>query len=204
MLASLQPRRAVALVIALATALYAFLLQLSIAAGLKPIQVIRDLAQTCRTPIGVGLLPNLGVLLWSAATVLPLFVVLVGLVRPSRWRQLLLTGGALSALLTLDDFFLLHDRYIGPTFLYLLYAVLAVTLLLRYRDLLGQAGALMFLAAAVFLGASVGIDELQEVLPNAYYSRSQIVEEGAKFIGIACWCAFWWQASATAAKLKTP
>jgi hypothetical protein len=192
-----------AVTVALAAATYALLLRLSTAGGLKPIRVIRDLAQTCRTPIGVGLLPNLGVLLWTAATALPLFVAFSGLAASGRWRQLLLLGGALSALLTLDDFFLLHDRYIGPTFLYLLYAALALTILVRFRDLLGQAGAGLFLAAAVFLGLSVGIDVVQDVLPLAY-TQSQILEEGAKFVGIACWSAFWWRASATAAKLKTP
>ena len=45
----------------------------------------------------------------------------------------LLCGGAFSLLLCLDDMFLLHDRYIGSTFLYSLYAVFALLILFRFR-----------------------------------------------------------------------
>ncbi len=182
---------------------YVLLVRLSIAAGLEPIHVIRDLAQPCDTPIGVGLMPNLGVLLWMAAAAIALFTAFSGLVEHPRWRGLLILGGSLSLLLTLDDFLLLHDRHIGPTFLYGLYAVLALAILLRQHDLLRQCGgAASFLAAAVLLGSSVLIDATQESWPFRY-QHLQLVEEGAKFVGIACWLLFWWQASSFAAKLRS-
>jgi hypothetical protein len=194
--------RLLALVVVAAIVFYSLLLRISVNAGIEPIAVIRDLSQTCKTPIGVGLMPNLGVLMWMAAAAVPLFAVGSGLVGQPRWRRLLLLGGALSLLLTVDDFLLLHDRYIGPTFLYLLYAVLAIWILFGFRDLLVESGGvLIFFSAAVFLGTSVILDELQELLP-AGYEQVQFFEEGAKFIGIACWLLFWWQASAFAARLR--
>ena len=41
---------------------------------IKPILVIRDLAQTCGYPIGVGMISNLGILLWVSAAAITLFV----------------------------------------------------------------------------------------------------------------------------------
>ena len=45
------------------------------------------------------------------------------------------------------------------------------------------------------LGASIGIDQFQHDLPFKY-ETVQLVEEGAKFLGIATWVLYWWQASA--------
>ena len=51
---------------------YATSLSLSSLAGIKGQLVLRDLAQTCSTPAGVGLLSNLGYLLWLAAAAVAL------------------------------------------------------------------------------------------------------------------------------------
>lgn len=181
---------------------YVLALLLSGAAGIGTELVIRDLAQTCGQPLGVGLLSNLGYLLWISAAAIALFTALsgVGAVR-GRERQLLISGGLFSLLLCLDDMFLLHDRYIGSTFLYSLYAIFALLILFRFRAQVQALGGGSFLLAVVLLGSSVMLDQLQEVIPVAY-DRVQLVEEGAKFLGIATWLAFWWQAGAGAGKLK--
>ena len=59
---------------------------------------------------------------------------------------------------------------------------------------------MVFLAAALLLGLSVLSDRFQESLPIDY-ATVQLFEEGFKFVGIACWLAFWWQASLRGAKL---
>jgi len=181
---------------------YLLALALSSAAGVNTQLVIRDLAQSCDTPLGVGFLSNLGYLLWISAAAIALFTALarVGGVR-GRERQLLLCGGGFSLLLALDDMFLLHDRYVGSTFLYALYAVFAVALLLRYRSLVPALGGLSFPVAVALLGGSVILDALQEALPFGY-NAVQLVEEGFKFLGIAAWLFFWWQAAAGASRLS--
>ena len=52
------------------------------------------------------------------------------------------------------------------------------------------------------LGASIGIDQFQpsEVDQPIVYKTYQLVEEGAKFLGIATWVLYWWQASALSLK----
>jgi len=181
---------------------YVLALLLSGAAGIGTELVIRDLAQTCGQPLGVGLLSNLGYLLWISAAAIALFTALSGVVAVrGREQQLLISGGLFSLLLCLDDMFLLHDRYIGSTFLYSLYAIFALLILFRFRAQVQALGGGSFLLAVVLLGGSVVLDQLQEVIPVAY-DRVQLVEEGAKFLGIATWLAFWWQAGAGAGKLR--
>ena len=186
-----------------AALVYGAALGLSRAGGITDLElVIRDLAQTCRYPLGVGLVSNLGYLLWMATGAICLFTALSEVSRPKgRERELLLAGGAFSLLLCLDDMFLLHDRYISANVLYLLYIVFALAILLRYRDLVVRLGGPVFLGAVILLGSSLVFDKFQEVLPIAY-GPGQLFEEGVKFLGIASWLFFWWRASAGAAKLR--
>ena len=181
---------------------YVLALVLSAAAGIRTQLVIRDLAQSCDTALGVGFLSNVGYLLWISAAAIALFGALSGVVDVrGRVRQLLLCGGGFSLLLCLDDMFLLHDRYIGSSFLYSLYAIFALLILFRFRAQVQALGGGSFLLAVVLLGLSVITDQLQELIPIDY-ATLQLFEEGAKFLGIAAWLAFWWQATAGAGKLK--
>jgi len=190
--------------VALLPALFVYVLALwlSAAAGIRTQLVIRDLAQTCDTAMGVGLLSNIGYLLWISAAAIALFAGLSGVLAiRGRVRQLLISGGLFSLLLCIDDMFLLHDRYVGSAFLYSLYAIFALLILFRFRAQVSALGGGSFLLAVALLGTSVVIDQLQEVIPVPY-TTLQLFEEGAKFLGIATWLAFWWQAGAGAAKLK--
>jgi hypothetical protein len=182
---------------------YGAALGLSHAGGITDLElVIRDLAQTCDLPLGVGLVSNLGYLLWMATAAICWFTALSDVSRPQgRARELLLAGGLFSMLLDVDDMFLLHDRYISANVLYLLYIVFAALILARYRDLVWRLGGPVFLGAVLLLGTSLVFDKFQKVLPIAY-GPGQLFEEGVKFLGIASWLFFWWRASAGAAKLR--
>lgn len=183
-----------------AAVVYGAALLLSRAGGIDDLElVIRDLAQTCKYPLGVGLISNLGYLLWMASAAICLFTACSEVSRPrGRERELLLAGGVFSLLLCLDDMFLLHDKYISPNVLYLLYVVFAVLILVRYRDLVVRLGGPVFLGAVALLGTSLLFDKFQQVLPIPY-GPGQLFEEGVKFLGIASWLFFWWQAAAGAA-----
>ena len=186
-----------------AAVVYGVALMLSRAGGINDLElVIRDLAQTCKYPLGVGLISNLGYLLWMATAAICLFTACSEVSRPrGRERELLLAGGVFSLLLCLDDMFLLHDRYISANVLYLLYIVFAVLILVRYRDLVLRLGGPVFVGAVALLGTSLLFDKFQQDLPIPY-GPGQLFEEGAKFLGIASWLFFWWRASAGAAKLR--
>ena len=176
---------------------YVAALALSDLAGIDSQKVLRDLAQTCSTPAGVGLLSNLGYLLWLGAAAVALFTSHVGLpgIR-GKQKELLACGGWFSLILCIDDMFLLHDRYIGQTFLYMVYMLFSILIATRYRKQLIAYKGEIFLLAVALLGTSIAVDLLQPVERGQpdLYMLSQLIEEGSKFLGIGTWVLFCCQA----------
>ena len=187
-----------------ALTVYVAALGLSDLAGIDSQKVLRDLAQTCSTPAGVGLLSNLGYLMWLAAAAVALFTAYGGLPGiKGKQKELLTCGGWFSLILCIDDMFLLHDRYIGPTFLYVVYILFSILIATRYRKQLIAYKGEIFLLAVALLGTSIAIDLLQPVERDqpAVYMISQLIEEGSKFLGIATWVLYWWQTSASSIRI---
>ena len=173
---------------------YLAILYISNFYNIKLSLVVRDLAQSCGYPIGVGMISNIGILLWGAAASICLFTTfLEGINRES--SKLLLLGGIFSSLLCIDDFFLLHDRYVGPDFLNLTYLAISIILLIRFQRILKEIGVFNLLISILFLGLSVFFDGVIQQIFNQSYELTQLIEEGFKFIGIACWLNFWCKAS---------
>ena len=181
--------------------LYLAILYISNFYNIKLSLVVRDLAQTCGYPIGVGMISNIGILLWGAAASICLFTSFSEIIN-NESSKLLLLGGVFSSLLCIDDFFLLHDRYIGPDFLNLTYLAISIFLLVRFRRILKIIGLFNLLISILFLGLSVFFDGVIQKIFNQSYELTQLFEEGFKFIGIACWLNFWCKASSNALKFK--
>ena len=179
------------------TILYLAILYISNFYNIKLILVVRDLAQTCGYPIGVGMISNIGVLLWGAAASICFFVAFAEKTAQEDSKFLLL-GGIFSALLCIDDFFLLHDRYVGPDFLYLTYLTLSILLLIRFWKILKKIGLFRLVISIFFLALSVLFDRIIQELFYQSYELTQLIEEGFKFLGIACWLNFWCKASSNA------
>lgn len=103
--------------------------------------------------------------------------------------------GLVSFMLCIEDMFLLHDRYIGQAFLYVVYAIFAFLIVFRFREQLIQNGGEIFILAATLLAFSVLTDKFQRdlvyILP-VKYETIQIFEEGVRFLGISSWYYFWW------------
>ena len=181
------------------TILYLAILYVSNFYDIKLNLVVRDLAQTCGYPIGVGMISNIGILLWGAAASICLFTTFSGAINRES-SKLLVVGGGFSGLLCIDDFFLLHDRYIGPDFLNLTYLAISIFLLVRFRRILKLIGFFNLVISILFLGLSVFFDGVIQQIFNQSYELTQLIEEGFKFIGIACWLNFWCKASSHSLK----
>ncbi len=174
-----------------AALLYLIALTWSAAEGISSTKVLRDLAQDCDAPLGQGFLSSVGYLLWMAAAAIALFAAATGQIKGSTVNhQFAFCGGGFSLWLCLDDMFLVHDRYLGQSFLYVTYSVFTVLLLLCFRKPLKKFAGDTFLLSVVFLGSLVLIDAFQGIFPTSY-ETVQLFEEGAKFLGIAAWLAFW-------------
>jgi len=102
--------------------------------------------------------------------------------------------GLLSMLLAVDDFFLLHERYVYQKGIFLFYAVFALTILFRHYRKIIEIDGFTFLLAGLLLGSSVEIDIYQRKIPLEYV-HVQLIEEGCKFVGAAIWLFFVGQAA---------
>ena len=133
--------------------------------------------------------------MWSASASITLFSSLSGLIKKRENSDFLFTGGILSCILCIDDFFLLHDKYIGPDFLYITYSIIGIYILIKFRKLIINSDFLAFIISAIFLALSIVFDKfIQQIFPNNYL-QIQLFEEGFKFIGIVSWMYFWSKAS---------
>ena len=179
--------------------LYLAILYISNLYDIKLSLVVRDLAQTCGYPIGVGMISNIGILLWGATASICLFTSFSKYISRES-SKLLLLGGGFSGLLCVDDFFLLHDRYIGPDFLNLTYLAISIFLLVRFRKILKSIGLFNFVISILFLGSSIFFDGVIQQIFDQSYELTQLIEEWFKFLGITCWLNFWCKASSYALK----
>ena len=179
--------------------LYLAILYVSNFYNIKLSLVVRDLAQTCGYPIGVGMISNLGILFWGAAASICLFTTFSDSINRES-SKLLLLGGVFSGLLCIDDLFLLHDRYVGQDFLNLTYLSISIFLLVRFQRILKNIGLFNLIISILFLGLSIFFDGVIQQIFNQSYELTQLIEEGFKFIGIACWLNFWCKASSHSLK----
>ena len=145
------------------------------------------------------MISNIGILLWGAAASICLFTTFSGGIKRES-SKLLLLGGIFSGLLCIDDFFLIHDRYIGPDFLNFTYLTISIFILVRFRRILKIIGLFNLIISILFLGLSVFFDGVIQQIFNQSYELTQLIEEGFKFLGIACWLNFWCKASSHALK----
>lgn len=192
-------REAIIIAVIPSLIVYALAINVSAMAGIKAILVIRDLAQTCDSALGIGLISNLGYLLWIATAAIALFTAYRTPTNGQhKLKELLTCGGWFSFILCIDDMFLLHDRYIGVTLLYTAYAIFAFLIAFRFREQLLKNGGEIFILAATLLAFSILTDKLQHDLVDILlvkYETLQIFEEGVKFLGISSWFYFWWNTS---------
>jgi hypothetical protein len=158
--------------------------------GFTTIEIIRDPAQLNESSSFLGLISNLGNAFWISSAAIALFTAFTsGSIFSKPRRELLILAGLLSLLLGVDDFFMLHDRYIKQNACYATYAILAITLLLRHYRMILKNYATAFFFAGTFLALSILVDLRQGAIPMSY-DKLQIIEEGFKFVGAFVWLYF--------------
>lgn len=145
----------------------------------------------------VGVVSNLGALLWCAtASVLFFSYILLKDKLKGRSASFLLWSGLLTSLLLFDDLFMFHD-YLALWHLnmeqyqvYLIYLILALTWFIKFFDEITSNDLLIFLLAGFFLGLSVVGDFILPQEGIAY-----MFEDAFKFFGIVTWAIYFIRAS---------
>jgi hypothetical protein len=165
---------------------YSFFLVGLWSVGFSTMEILRDPAQQTHQSSFLGFLSNIGNWLWISSAAICFFSATIG---KSSLRKLLVFIGLLSTILAIDDFFLIHDRYVNQNLCYLLYAFLAVTLFTLHFKKILKIDAFSFLLAGSLLALSILTDLIQLHIPLSY-SKTQVIEEGFKFMGISIWLYF--------------
>lgn len=169
---------------------YAVSLEVMTSTGFSLKDILRDPAQQTGQSSFLGFLSNIGVWLWVCSASICLFSAGIGgFVAEQKQKQLLILIGALSLVLAVDDFFLLHDRYLPQKAVFLFYIVFSIILLIRYFKTIMEIEGFAFLSAGFLLALSIHIDLNQRRIPFDY-AIVQTLEEGFKFVGAASWLYF--------------
>lgn len=162
----------------------------------------RDPAAIVNTSPWIGLFSNIGNFLWWIAAVIAVFtgLLLRGAPGRSTTSAFLLSWGVLTGFLALDDFFMIHE-WVVPTylpfsedFMFGVYFVVAISLVVLFRDEILQSPYPLFIVAICCFGASILIDLIGPArlvdagLPiRLVWNLEYVVEDGLKLAGIIAW-----------------
>jgi hypothetical protein len=167
-------------------------------AGLPAEILTRDPLAVYDAPPYVGLISNLGILLWSATAGVCLFCAArVRRTKSNGLYHFFFISGLLSVLLCLDDLFLAHEdlwpRLLGtgegPIIAF--YGVLAGIYLWSFRDLILRTEYLLLGLSFAGLGFSILFDLLPDLDPALILPGQYLLEDGSKLLGIVTWLAYW-------------
>lgn len=176
-------------------ALAAFVVGLRIAtlfAGISFWYVASDVAYVFGAPVYVGLLSQVGLLLWAAAAAVALLAWRILRRRDDAHEHVpfFRDTGLLTLVLLADDAFMLHEIVVPqlfglPEVVPLLgIAVLVALWAQRHADVLSASERAVLLATIGFGALSVGLDVVQHIRPVIDHD---FFEDGAKFIATGGW-----------------
>ncbi len=158
------------------------------AKGLSLDAMLHDPLTVAQAPFYIGCLSNLGVLAWAYAASVFFFGWTQALVHSAskEHTKFLFWSWILSAALTLDDLFMVHED-VFPSVLgvpqntaYALYFALMASYLLAFQKIIRDKLATILIPGLLFFGLSIVLDEAVTRLPL-------VLEEGGKLLGILTW-----------------
>lgn len=187
----IRPTLVISFAAAFAGIIYAYILSRIYGTPLS--QLTRDPSAITNSNFYVGLLSNLGIMLWSATTAICLFGVSL-LKHSKRYHQItdfLLLSGILSLILTLDDTFLIHET-VMPTYfhipeegIYLGYLIISIGFSIYFFRRILSTDYLLLIISLSFFGISIIVDTI-----FSYSDLETFIEDSFKFLGIVFWLAY--------------
>lgn len=141
----------------------------------------------------VGVVSNLGILLWCTTSSICFFSGSIIYNIDKKSALFLIFSGVFSTILLFDDFFMIHDYAIyylvssdnGQYAILTLYAIFSILYLLRFYKIIIEGNYFILGLAFIFLGLSVVIDMIFESSGLEYF-----IEDSFKFLGIVSWTLF--------------
>jgi hypothetical protein len=152
----------------------------------------RDPAEIMGANSYIGLISNLGVLMWCSTAAIALFTALVLYQAPySRHIPLyFLVSAGITLIFLFDDLLMLHERF-GPNQLHIpqplimaIYACMLLSYLIVFRATILEMDSIFLWFCFGFFGLSVISDALGDVIPHF---KNHAIEDGSKFFAIVSW-----------------
>lgn len=165
---------------------------ISIATG-RPMSYLTIDPADIGLPAYLGMLSNLGIMIWgmAAGACLLARMVLSTIPQAGEERRFFLLSALASGYLMLDDGYLLHDRVfpdvagIPELIVFLVYGVSFLIYIYKERRIIGDSEYPLLILAAGCVGLSGGIDS---ALP--FSDTVTAVEDSVKFVGILFWFVY--------------
>ena len=171
----------------------------SIQMGIPMYKFMRDPASFLKVPVSIGVISNLGVLLWCASATICLFswAILRGRTSETKLSDFFLYFGLLTILLMLDDLFLFHERLFPRLFqvpenvTYICYGGLTLCGMIIFKRCIIKTEYLILLVAFIFFGLSLTVDSLLHHSIEQFVGHWRILfEDGFKWLGIVSWFGY--------------
>jgi len=168
--------------------------------GIDPSYLLRDPAATFEAPFYVGMISNIGILIWCASTSICFFTFAITRQHSTLMMSSFLLGsGAINCLLLFDDFFLLHEE-VFPNYLYLsekkvmvLYLMFGLWYAWKHRKTILKTHFLFLITAISFFVLSVGCDQATFYFPESWLEdgTQKLIEDGLKLLGIVTFAYYY-------------
>jgi hypothetical protein len=183
-------------------------------AGIPGGVFMRDPAQTVDAPFYLGLVSNIGILIWCTGGVIALFAAAMLTGRPGRAepRRFLLWSGMLTLAVMLDDLLLLHDKvipdltHLPEQAVNLVHLAVALAYVVRFRRLIFAADRRLLVLATALMGISLVLDQwhlLFRLTGRMILPENYLLEDGAKFLSQMTWMGYLLRRAADAVRAST-
>jgi hypothetical protein len=170
----------------------AVLAAISVGSGITISTFVREYKSSAEYPF-VGLLSDVGILLWTATASISLFSSMV----LRKWKSkkpaadFFLYSALLTALLTIDDFFLIHESVsVRDRYIFLGYLVGMLFILIKSREYIADSPYELLFLTLFFFGMSLFVDLFQHRIEGVIGDWRIFFEDGFKFLGIVGWFAY--------------
>jgi len=181
-----------------ATLLLGVAVMASLSMGVPIERFTRDPAALTDSNPFLGVISNIGILLWCASAAVCVFSYLI--VRESgqdrEVRLFFLLFGLLTLLLMIDDLFLFHEEvflknlHLDERITYVGYIAIMVSIVYRMRVTILNTDYILLLASFVFFSCSIMIDLISDLIPDTVIPWQYLFEDGMKFVGIVSWFGY--------------
>jgi len=158
----------------------------------------RDPAAVAHIHPFIGVVSNLGVVVWTATATICLFswAIFRHSLDEMRFSTFLLCSGLMTTFLLFDDLFLLHDaifpRYFGVNekIVFIGYGGLILCGMMMFKKCILETEYLVLIIALGFFGLALFIDAFQQGIQSYIGHWRILFEDGFKLLGIVGWFGY--------------